>query len=135
MGRSDDYKNGRVSSVIGKKTVVEGTLTGNELLRIDGLVKGKVVSEGRVIIGRDGKVEGEVRAAHIVVGGVIEGELFSTDKVEVNATGRVYADIHTKNLIVDEKGVFEGRCEMTNRTDTAKEPDDKAEEKEETKEE
>ena len=115
MSKSENYKSGRVSSVIGKKTVVEGTLTGNELLRIDGLVKGKVLSEGRVIIGRDGKVEGEVRASEIFVGGIIEGELYAYGKVEANATGRIFGDIHTACLIVDENAVFEGRCEMLGR--------------------
>lgn len=115
MGKSDDYRSGRVSSVIGKKTIVEGTLTGEELLRVDGLVKGTVVSEGRVIIGRDGRVEGTVKAAEIYVGGVIKGELFASEKVEASKTGRIYGDIHAKNLIVDECAVFEGRCEMINR--------------------
>ena len=113
MGKSDEYKSGRVSSVIGKKTVVEGTLKGYELLRIDGLVKGKVESDGKVIIGRGGMVEGIVEAVEIYVGGTINGELFASEKVEANPTGEIYGDIHTKRLIVDDNAVFEGRCEMT----------------------
>ncbi len=113
MGKSDDYRAGRVSSVIGKKTIVEGTLKGEELLRVDGLVKGTVFSEGKVIIGRDGKVEGKVEAGEIYVGGVIEGELFATVKVEASKTGRIFGDIHTPHLIVDDCAIFEGRCEMT----------------------
>ena len=112
MAKTDDYKAGRVSSVIGKKTVVEGTLIGNELLRIDGLVKGVVRSEGKVIIGNGGTVEGKVIANEIFVGGTIKGELFATGKVEANKTGLILGDIHTKCLIVDENAVFEGRCEM-----------------------
>ena len=123
MGKSDEYKAGRVSSVIGKKTVIEGTVTGNELLRIDGLVKGTVRSEGKVIIGNGGKIEGRVEANEIYVGGTVEGELFATGKVEANRTGRIFGDIHTKSLIVDEDAIFEGRCEMT------KEQPEKKEEK------
>ena len=122
MGKSDEYKSGRVSSVIGKKTVVEGTLKGYELLRIDGLVKGKVVSDGKVIIGRGGMVEGIVEAVEIYVGGTINGELFASEKVEANPTGEIYGDIHTKRLIVDDNAVFEGRCEMTS---NAKAPEEK----------
>ncbi len=112
MAKSDDYKSGRVSSVIGKKTIVEGTLIGNELLRIDGLVKGTVKSEGKIIIGNGGTVEGIVEAHEIYVGGTIRGELFATGKVEANCTGKIFGDIHTKNLVVDENALFEGRCEM-----------------------
>ncbi|MCR5116083.1 MAG: polymer-forming cytoskeletal protein [Lachnospiraceae bacterium] len=121
MGKSDEYKSGRVSSVIGKKTVVEGTLKGYELLRIDGLVKGKVVSDGKVIIGRGGMVEGIVEAVEIYVGGTINGELFASEKVEANPTGEIYGDIHTKRLIVDDNAVFEGRCEMTSNAKSAEE--------------
>lgn len=112
MSRSEDYKSARVSSVIGKKTIVEGTLIGNELLRIDGLVKGIVKSEGKIIVGNGGKVEGKIEANEIFVGGTVEGELFATEKVEANPTGRIYGDIHTKRLIVDDNAVFEGRCYM-----------------------
>lgn len=123
MSRSEDYKSARVSSVIGKKTIVEGTLIGNELLRIDGLVKGIVKSEGKIIVGNGGKVEGKIEANEIFVGGTIEGELFATEKVEANPTGRIYGDIHTKRLIVDDNAVFEGRCYMENNTSNAEAED------------
>ena len=126
MGKSDEYKSGRVSSVIGKKTVVEGSLKGYELLRIDGLVKGKVESDGKVIIGRGGMVEGIVEAVEIYVGGTINGELFASEKVEANPTGEIYGDIHTKRLIVDDNAVFEGRCEMTTGEAKAKPAEEKA---------
>ena len=112
MGKTDEYRSGRVSSVIGAKTVVEGTLKGYELLRIDGLVKGKVESDGKVIIGRGGMVEGTVEAVEIFVGGTINGNLFASEKVEANPTGEIYGDICTKRLIVDDNAIFEGRCKM-----------------------
>lgn len=123
MARSEDYKAGRISSVIGRQTFIEGTLTGKELLRIDGNVKGTVLSEGRVIIGCDGYVEGTLRVHELIVGGIIEGEIFSDGKVEVNKTGKIFGDIHTKALIVDENARFEGRCEMI-RDDESSQPDE-----------
>ena len=110
--RSDEYKAARVSSVIGRKTEIEGTLRGYELLRIEGLVKGDVVSDGKVIVGRDGRVEGKITAVEIYVGGVVHGKLYASGKVEANGTGRIYGDIVTKALIVDENALFEGRCKM-----------------------
>ena len=113
MGKkSSEYVGSRVSSVIGKATEFEGTLKTHELLRIEGLVKGTVISDGTIIIGKGGKVEGKVEAVNIMVGGVIEGELFASGKVEATPTGEIYGDIHTKALIVDEKAIFQGRCEM-----------------------
>ena len=131
MGKSDEYRSGRVSSVIGAKTVVEGTLKGYELLRIDGLVKGRVESDGKVIIGRGGMVEGTVDAVEIYVGGTVNGELYASEKVEANPTGEIYGDICTKRLIVDDNAVFEGRCRMPKNEDSA---DKKADDADEAKE-
>jgi len=118
MSKSEEYKSARVSSVIGKKTIIEGTLIGNEIVRIDGLVKGLVKSEGKIIIGKGGKVEGKIEADEIFVGGTVEGELYATGKVEANPTGHIYGDIHTKRLIVDDNAVFEGRCFMEDKEQT-----------------
>lgn len=130
MGKSDEYKAARVSSVIGKKTVIEGTLKGYELLRIDGLVKGEVISDGKVIIGRDGRIEGKVNANEIFVGGLVHGKLYATGKVEANGTGQIYGDICTKCLIVDENAVFEGRCKMLKDEPVEEEPGQSTENKE-----
>lgn len=111
--RADDYVASRVNSVIGKGTEFEGTVRTKETFRVEGLVKGTIISEGTLIIGNGGKVDGTIHAANILVGGEAYGELYASNKVEANASGRIYGNIHTKSLIVDENAVFEGTCEMT----------------------
>lgn len=116
--KTNDYVSNRVNSVIGKGTEFEGTLRTKETLRIEGYVKGTVISEGTLIVGNGGLVEGRIEAVNIMIGGEVRGELYATGKVEANPTGRIFGDINTKNLIVDEKAVFEGHCVMmTHRPD------------------
>lgn len=120
MGKkTDDYVASRVNSVIGKGTEFEGTIRTKETFRVEGLVKGHIISEGTLIIGNGGKVDGRVDAVNILVGGEAHGELYASNKVEANASGRIYGNIHTKSLIVDENALFEGTCEMTGRSDKA----------------
>ena len=113
MGKKrDEYVLNRVNSVIGKGTVFEGIISTKETLRVDGLVKGTINSEGTLVIGNGGKVEGTINTVNVLVGGNVEGEIFASNKVEANPTGRIMGSIHTKNLIVDEKAIFQGTCEM-----------------------
>jgi len=141
MGKkTDEYVASRVNSVIGKGTEFEGTIRTKETFRVEGFVKGHIISEGTLIIGNGGKVDGRIDAADILVGGEAYGELYATNKVEANSSGRIYGNIHTKGLIVDERAIFEGTCEMTGRTQPEKgkgktKDEPKEEAKEEVKEE
>lgn len=118
--RSDSYQAVRVGSVIGRGVEFEGTLNAHETIRIEGFIKGNVVSDGTVIIGRGGKIDGKIDAKYILIGGDAYGELFASEKIEVNPSGRVFGNIHTKALIVDEKALFRGTCEMYGMNDTPK---------------
>lgn len=128
MGKKvDDYVASRVNSVIGKGTEFEGTIRTKETFRVEGLVKGNIISEGTLIIGNGGKVDGTIEACNILIGGEAYGELYASNKIEANASGRIFGNIHTKSLIVDENAIFQGTCEMTGR-DAAEKPAEATEE-------
>lgn len=135
MGKkADGYVASRVNSVIGKGTEFEGTIRTKETVRVEGLVKGNVISEGTLIIGNGGVVDGRIETVKIFIGGEARGDIYATGCVEVNAGGRVFGNIHTKNLIVDETAIFEGTCEMLRENTEKKEskeeaPKEKTEEK------
>lgn len=128
--RTDNYKASKVCTVIGKGTTFDGTLTTAETVRVEGVVKGNVVSEGTFIVGCGGLVDGKIEAVNILVGGEVRGELFASGKIEVNPTGKIYGNLHTKALIVDDKALFRGTCEMLR-----EEKEEKTKEKEEKTEE
>ena len=116
MGKkADEYIASRVNSVIGRGTEFEGTIRTKETIRVEGFVKGNIISEGTVIIGNGGNVDGKIEATNILVGGEVHGELFASEKIEANSSGRIFGNLHTKGLIVDEKALFQGTCEMTGR--------------------
>ena len=124
MGKkADEYIASRVNSVIGRGTEFEGTIRTKETIRVEGFVKGNIISEGTVIIGNGGNVDGKIEATNILVGGEVHGELFASEKIEANSSGRIFGNLHTKGLIVDEKALFQGTCEMTapKETEEAKE--------------
>ena len=74
---------GTIDSLIGISTRIEGNVRFQGGLRIDGQVKGNVIAEGdepcMLFISEHAKVEGEVRAAHLVVNGEIVGPVYSSE--------------------------------------------------------
>ena len=96
---------------IGPESSFQGEFVVKGMLRIDGLVQGRVNADS-VLLGKSGVVKGEVKAQKIIVGGKVEGSLWSEGVVEINATGKVQGDIFTNKLSVTEGGEFNGRIEM-----------------------
>ena len=101
-----------IDSIIGHHVYFEGILLSKESLRIDGRVKGKVECEGSVVIGSEGKVEGEILADNVFIAGELTGNATARNKLEITEKGKVYGDIATAKLVVDPEVIFEGKCRM-----------------------
>lgn len=112
MMKKNNIKMGKLNSIIGVDTVFTGTLKTKETTRIDGKIEGDVFSEGTLVIGQTGKIEGNVKSVNIIVAGEIKGDIKVTEKVEVVSTGRIFGNIRTKGLVIDEHAVFQGKCIM-----------------------
>lgn len=95
---------------------IDGELTFETTFRVDGTLSGKIESEGSLVIGEGGEVDGEIRVSEIFVSGTIRGQIHANRRVHLAATGRVFADLHTPSLIVEDGALFDGHCVMTQGT-------------------
>lgn len=91
---------------------MRGELHFEDTFRIDGKLTGGVVSEGDLIIGERGEVDGDVRVRRVFVSGTARGTLRATEHIEITSTGRAFADLETPNLKIEAGAFFEGRCSM-----------------------
>lgn len=101
-----------MNTVIGKDTVFTGTIDIKGGIRIDGTVKGKIISDDTVTVGTTGYVEADVEANSAVVAGKVIGNLNAGESVELQAQSDVEGDIRTKSLVVEQGAVFCGGCHM-----------------------
>lgn len=99
-----------LNSLIGEGSEFRGEFKVKDLIRIDGFFKGNLITEGKVLIGKSGIVETDVRAGIVVVGGEVHGSIHARERITLLSTGRIFGDIVTRSLIVEEGVVFEGRC-------------------------
>lgn len=91
---------------------LEGTLELMGTFRIDGEVKGTVRCKERLIIGENGRVEGEIESGVVSVSGRIQGIVRGTQRVEILPSGSVEGEVHTTCLVIEAGGVIDGRCHM-----------------------
>ena len=71
-----------MNTIIGKDTVITGTLDVKGAIRVDGTVKGKLICNDCVTIGVTGLVEADLEAATAVVAGRLIGNILSADKMK-----------------------------------------------------
>ena len=97
---------------IDQGVTLEGTLQLTGTFRINGKVKGNIISEQTVILGEDAKVEGQIEGNRVVIAGHFDGVIFAKGRVEIQAKGVVTGEVHSPCMVVDPGGIFDGRCHM-----------------------
>lgn len=103
---------GRIETIIGKGTNIEGTVNIEGATRIDGNINGKLVSNDVVTVGATGIVKAEIKAKTIIVGGRVEGNLIASEKVELQAKSELIGDITSKSLLIEHGAIFQGSSKM-----------------------
>jgi cytoskeletal protein CcmA (bactofilin family) len=97
---------------------LDGTLTVTGTFRIDGNVKGNIISEQTVILGEGAKVEGQIEGNRVVISGRFDGVIFAKGRVEIQAKGVVTGEVHSPCMVIDPGGIFDGRCHMLASSDS-----------------
>ncbi len=118
-GTSNDGNSEEWTGFIDQGVTVEGTLTVTGTFRIDGKMKGNIISEQTVILGEKAKVEGQIEGNRIVIAGRFDGVIFAKGRVEIQPKGVVTGEVHAPCMVVDPGGIFDGRCHMLASSDVS----------------
>src|SRR5260370_20973246 len=86
---------------IDQGVTLEGTLTVTGTFRIDGNVKGNIISEQTVILGEGAKVEGQIEGNRIVISGLFDGVIFANGRVEIQSKVVVTDEVHSPCMVID----------------------------------
>lgn len=100
-------------TIISTGVMLEGKISSNGNVRIDGSVKGDIYAKGNVTIGSQGDVTGEMHAQVITLGGKVNGSVIANEKITLEQTAFLKGDLVTKILVVEEGAVFEGSSSMS----------------------
>jgi len=100
------------SNNISHKTRVEGTISAQSNIRIDGTLIGSLTCKEKMIIGAQGHVEGNVECASAVIDGFFKGELIVKEKLIVTAAAKIDGDVRCGDLEILPGAQFNVNCNM-----------------------
>ncbi len=102
-----------ISTLLGRDTAIEGTLTFKETIRVDGRISGKLISpEGTVIVGEHAVLEADIQVGTAVIRGKINGRVEASKRIEIYAPAQVDGDISAPTISIDSGVSFNGNCKM-----------------------
>ncbi len=92
---------------------IEGSITGDAEVSVDGALSGSVELNGRFIVGRRGQIKADVAAHSVQVSGHVKGDIRASEKIEVLSSGSVEGDLTAPLVSIAEGGICNGRIEMS----------------------
>lgn len=100
------------TNVLASGIEITGSIRFSNDMIIDGKIDGEIISEkGRVTIGENAEIKGDVSAGDVKVFGRVEGKITS-ERCELKAKSRLDGDIKTKNLTMEEGASLTGRTDI-----------------------
>lgn len=100
------------SNIIGKGTIVNGSIETFGNIRVEGKVVGDIKTKSKAAFGHSSQVDGSVLAQNAEVAGHITGTIEVTEQLVLKATATIDGDIITNKLLVESGANFNGKCKM-----------------------
>jgi cytoskeletal protein CcmA (bactofilin family) len=104
---------GDLNGFLDAGSFIDGTLHFEDTFRLDGRLRGSIVSRGDLVVGEHGEVEADIEVGRIFVSGTVRGKVTAHQRLEIAAGGRVLADLETPSLIVEDGATLQGQCNMS----------------------
>lgn len=99
-------------NIIAKNTSILGTIESEGDFRIDGLVEGTIKTLGRVVIGLEGEVKGNVECSNADIEGRFSGKLIVSELLSLKRTAAIKGEVFTDKLLVEPGALFNATCVM-----------------------
>ena len=105
------------SAGLGRSVVVQGELTGEEDLTIEGRVDGTIEFRRQTVqIGPHATANAQIFAQNVVVYGTVVGDITATARIEIRPEASVEGDLVSPAVVIAEGGTFRGRIDMSRKS-------------------
>jgi len=101
------------SALIGPGIRINGEISGEENLVIEGKVDGKIrLDNHQVEVGQTGSVNADITAKVIKIAGEVRGDINGTEKVIISRSGNVHGNIVAPRMTLEDGAIFKGSIDM-----------------------
>ena len=98
--------------MIGAGTTINGDIVSKGDIRVDGTLKGSVNTQGKLVLGREGMIEGDVICKDADISGLIKAKITVSQLLSLKTTAKLSGDIITNKLSIEPGATFSGSCSM-----------------------
>ena len=100
------------NTVIGSTIVIDGEITGDEDLVVQGTVKGRVSLRENILVEESGVLEANVETSTITIHGTVTGDIQASERAELKSNCRVVGDIRAPRILIADGASFKGNVDM-----------------------
>lgn len=93
-------------------TKIVGTVVSDGGFRIDGEIEGDVTTQGKVVIGTTGKINGTLTCENADIEGVFSGKLVVKETLSLRSTATIQGEVLINKLAVEPGATFNATCTM-----------------------
>ena len=109
--KSNDIE-GNSQNRIAQGTVIKGDIHSEAGFRIDGEIIGTLTTPAKVVIGKDGKIDGTLECSNADIEGAFSGTLKVTSLLSLKSTAQIDGEVTTSKLSVEPGATFNASCSM-----------------------
>jgi cytoskeletal protein CcmA (bactofilin family) len=103
----------QAGGVLSSGVSIKGSVKFSGELIIDGAVEGSIDSSGRLTIGKNAHINGEIRTGTVTVYGTVDGNITAVERCELHSGCTLRGDIEAPRLVVDEDATFLGSARIS----------------------
>ncbi len=105
---------GSRSATIGPSITIDGDVSGQEDLLIQGRVNGVVkLADQSITVGSEGRVKADITGRVVTVEGEVEGNLTADEQVILRSQSHVEGDIKAPRVVLEDGASFKGLVDMS----------------------
>ena len=111
--KENEIKETGAVNTIAQGTQIEGNIHTTNDCRIDGTIKGNVVSNAKIVVGKSGQIQGNISCNSIEIEGLVVAEtLIVKELLSMKATARLTGNITVGKIAIEPGAEFSGTCKM-----------------------
>jgi cytoskeletal protein CcmA (bactofilin family) len=101
-----------VISIIAPGMRIIGNCETDGTVRVEGTVEGGISAGKAVVVGKQGRVAGDITTQDAVISGRVEGRLEAASRLELQATCHIEGEVYTRRMQLEEGAVLNATVHM-----------------------
>ncbi len=100
------------TTIIGNGTSIQGDISSNGDIRIDGTLNGNISTKSKLIVGTEGVIKGDISCQDADILGNVSGDFRVNGLLQLRGQCLVNGNLYAGRLEVEPTATFNGSCHM-----------------------